>query len=171
MEFVKLGSTGHTWTDFASNWRAICEEYDDDFDDYAWGIISVLKPLCEKPERQAAAFAVFDGSEYHSICQLNCKPIKGHNGPVLRMRHLTINPHYDLGCREVADYAKLMIKTVIGIWRLSEAESSDFFADTIKFHMKSPADRVLFHAMGEMLGGVRKIKTTTHGGWLELTKT
>lgn len=170
MNFVRIGEAEHTWASFTDDWTKACAEYDEEFEDYASSIISVLKPICGNLERRAGVFAVFDEGAYHGICQLNCTTLPGYTSPVLRMRHLTISPHYDLGTREISEYAVLMVETVIGIWRLSEDETSDFHAKHIKFHMKSPADKNLFLTIGQTLGETERMDSKMYGGWLELTK-
>lgn len=88
----------------------------------------------------------------------------------MRVRYLTLSPEYDFGEKTVDDYAEMLVGAVAGLLMVSD-DHPTLQARHIKFHLRSPADRQFFAALGRGLNEHEKFEDVQlKGSWLHLTK-
>ena len=168
MPLIPLSDADDSWATLKTNWRAECEQFDEDFDSYAQGTFTVLDALAAQAERNAGIYGLGDSPSIDAFCQANCTPLPGHPEPVLRVRLMTFAPRYDFGDVDIGGYAKLLMGLFFGIVELSEGPMA---AEEIKFHLRSLADRQFFAALETPLARVRQFKRVeVKGMWLYVTK-
>jgi hypothetical protein len=99
---------------------------------------------------------------------INHADIPGHDGPVLRVRHILLSPDFDLGDAGVSEYADALVGILMNVIALSE---NTLPARYIKFHARSPADMSFFAALGTALDSSGVFGKVEHKGtWLYITK-
>ncbi|CVI22769.1 conserved hypothetical protein [Agrobacterium fabacearum CFBP 5771] len=168
LEIVRLLHNDGTWEAFKQDWEAQCAFYDEDFGSYAEGTFSVVGDLVQQEGAAAGLFAVKVDGRHVSMCQLNRANIPGYTGPVLRVRYMTLSPDYDFGDKPVEDYADILIKTFATVLAVSNKLMK---ADHIKFHLRSPADRQFFAALGRGMDETDMFHSVqVRGAWLYVTK-
>lgn len=158
-----------SWPAFVLDWQSQCEKAGEDFAAYAVGSFDVLSGLATAPEKNAAVYALMKDGQHDAVCQVNCTSLPGYDGPVLRVRMMLLSPDFDFGIRPIEHYGPTLVHIFMGIYILSEGEMA---SRHIKFHLRSPADRAFFAAIGESLTGVGTFeKVELSGAWLYVTKT
>jgi hypothetical protein len=169
MIFHRLHHVDGSWQRFLRDWEAQCARLGEDFESYHVSPIQVVQDLTiGDPEPDAGVFGLEDESGFHAICQVNCANIPGYAGKVLRVRMMYFSPSYDLGERGIEDYAIVLIRLFTEILALSNGEMQ---APHIKFHLRSPADRQFFAALGTQLDKTKAFASVgTRGAWLYITK-
>lgn len=169
MNLVPLSDDDGSWSDLKTAWRAQCDEFGEDFSAYAQGVFSVLDPLAADGHPRAGIFSLKEPSGYIAFCQINRTPLPGYDGPVLRVRFITLAPEYDFGDLPLEAYSKVLVGLFYDVVKLSI--SDDMRARHIKFHLASPADRQFFAAIGSHLNEEGLFETVrVQGGWLYVTK-
>lgn len=168
VELKKLGMKDGSWPAFVLDWEAQCERAGEDFASYAVGSFDVLSGLATAPEKNAGVYALVRDGSHQAICQANCTPLPGHDGPVLRVRMMLLSPEFDFGVKPIEQYGPTLVHMFLGIWTLSETEMK---SRHIKFHLRSPADRDFFASIGATLNGHEAFeKVELSGAWLYVTK-
>ena len=170
MNFFRLYERDGSWQRFLQDWRGQCSALGEDFDElYSVSPVQVVQDLTRgEPRTDAGVFALEDDSGFHAICQVNCANLPGYIGKVLRVRMMYFSPSYDFGERSDEEYGQMLIHLISGIFSLSEDAMK---APHIKFHLRSPADRPFFMALGAKLDKTTAIKSVgTRGAWLYITK-
>lgn len=82
-EFIRLQSSDGSWEKFCKNWKDQCEKLKEDFSIYEIEPIGVVREIAEKNHKKAAAYALFDGSDYLAMCQVNHADLPGYPSKVL----------------------------------------------------------------------------------------
>jgi hypothetical protein len=168
MPLTRLSAKDGTWDGLKQAWRAECEKFGEDFDNYALGTFAILDPLALEHSKKAGIFGLPDGGSISALCQANCTPLPGHPKPVLRVRFMTFSPRFDFGDLEVTDYARVLVGMFFGIIALSQRVMA---AKEVKFHLRSLADRQFFAALETPLSKVSSFKRVeVQGMWLYVTK-
>ncbi|MFG1255708.1 MULTISPECIES: hypothetical protein [Xanthobacter] len=156
-----------SWEAFEADWSRQCTEFGETLENFAPGHVPMLK-LAATNEPKSGAFALPYEGEHAAACQLNCTPLPGFTGPVLRLRFLTLAPRYDLGESSQEAYSDILVQLLQGVLEVSE---SLWPADHVKFHLASPADRVFFAALGKPLDASGVFRSVcVKGSWLYISK-
>lgn len=170
MEFKRLSRENELWRKLWLNWDAMCNAYDENFNEFAPSALSVLKPLAEDPQTDSAGvFGLIDGEDVLAACQLNVARLLGYDGKVLRLRHLVLSPKFDYSDDiSVKDYVEMLSEMFTGAVACAENEMA---AEHIKLHVRSPADREFFNNFQEQLSKSATFRTVQmRGAWLYITK-
>lgn len=168
MALKKLDMADGSWPEFVADWKSQCERAHEDFAQYAVGSFDVLSGLATAPEKNAGVYALRLEDAHAAVCQANCTGLPGYDGPVLRVRMILLSPDYDFGSKTVEEYGNVLVGMFMGIFALSEGEMPSRY---IKFHLRSPADRNFFAAIGSGLNGSGAFeKVELSGAWLYVTK-
>ncbi|MEA1619189.1 hypothetical protein SOQ14_09690 [Erythrobacter sp. T5W1-R] len=168
MEISRLLLGDGTWSQFESDWRVQCETVDDDFDCYAPAPLSVIRDFASRESDKDWAVAVSHGDRFMAAACAIRTLQKGFDGPVLRIREVTVCPLLDYGNLDENAYVDTLIGILNGAINLSE---SGLEAQHIKLHLRSPADAVFFRAFGMTLDSKRVFAATeAHGAWLTISK-
>lgn len=164
----KLCVQDGSWTELKESWKAQCESYDQEFDEFATATFGVLDPLATEGHLKAEVYGFFVGSDCWVVCEVNHTQLPGYQGYVLRVRNMTFAPKYDYEDLDVQAYAKVLTGLFGGILALSHDVRR---APHIKFHLRSPADRTFFHSLTEPMLTLPLIDTASvKGAWLYVTK-
>jgi hypothetical protein len=168
MEISRLLLSDGTWSEFEVDWRSQCNDVDDDFDFYAPAPLSVIREFAEKESDKEWAVAIMNDGRYTAAaCAIKALQ-KGFDGPVLRVREVTVCPLLDYGNLDENAYVDTLIGILNGAIKLSE---SGLVAKHIKLHLRSPADAVFFRAFGNTLDSKGVFAATeAHGAWLTISK-
>ncbi|QDI81057.1 hypothetical protein E8E01_11730 [Methylorubrum populi] len=165
---TQLNEADGSWGRFLAEWRAQCEAQGEDFEEYAAGSMAVLADLACKPEARAGVFALEMDGSFAAVCQANVAMLPGFDGPVLRIRMMVLAPDYDLGVKPIEEYARAIVRLLLGAISLSDAK---YPARYVNFHLRSPNDRAFFTAVGDSLGTTSVFAAVqARGGWLYVTK-
>lgn len=166
--FHPLKVSDGTWDGFYADWSAQCTALGDEIDNYAPATLKELSALAANGHPRAEVFGLKIESEYGIVCQINRVPLPGYDGPVLRVRFLTLSPRFDLGEYEIDDYANLLVQVLNATLRL--ARIGPMAARHIKMHLRSPADRQFFAMLGKELNTIDFFESVqTHGAWLYIS--
>lgn len=170
LKYIQLLKEDGTWDDFQKDWEGQCKKFDEDFADFASGTFSVVGELVENKQRKAGVFAFCNRDTHISMCQINVAGLPKYDSPVMRVRFLTLCPDFDFGENTIEEYATALVAAFAGILALSNTEG-DYGVNHINFHLKSPADRSFFSALGKGLNESDDFKSVqTVGSWLYITK-
>lgn len=166
--FTPISTADGSWDALIEDWRVQCEQCGEEFEGYAEATLRELEALAADGHPRAGVYALKDGESFVAVCQANCVPLPGYDGPVLRIRFMTVAPKYDFGVYSIHEYATLLISLFVASIGLSV---SDRPANHLKFHLRSPADIQFFAALGSELSQ-RPVFTSvqTRGAWLYVTK-
>lgn len=162
--------TERDWAKLILDWEAECSEFGENFDDYAVASLPVLSDLaCSAPRRDAAVFGLKNDGKVDVVCQANSSFLPGFTGKVLRIRHIVLSPRFDFSEDiEIEDYSQTLIGVFTGVLRLAYSE---MVSDHVKFHLKSPAERVFGEAFTNALQGEDAFeKVAMKGSWIYLSK-
>lgn len=167
----KLYLNDGTWDALVDDWGRICQSYDEDFENYMTVSIPTLKQQCIEceNERWSGSYSLKNNEGQHiAVAFLNAAHIKGFNGRVLRVRHLSMSPLYDFGEYDEGTYAKTLSEIVMKIVEMSD---SDLESPNIKIHFRSPADVRLFRIFAEKMNEFEHFSTIKMvGSWLHIVK-
>lgn len=167
-QFSELTKDDGSWDAFLENWRTQCGEFDEEIENFASATLRELGELATEGHPRAGVYGLQDGDDFVAVCQANCVPLPDYDGPVLRLRFLTVSPRFDFGDFEVEQYATLLVRVLVAALVLSDDEHE---AKHIKFHLKSPADRAFFAALGSHLNDEDEFESVKMiGSWLYITK-
>lgn len=166
---VQVREADGSWAELKDRWQGECEQFGEDFEQYAITAWPVLDELANADKADAGVFALkCDEGKFHAVCQANSTHLPGYTGKVLRIRHLLMAPYYDFGDYSIEEYsavlAKMFARTIVlSIDRLPSRH--------IKFHLRSPSDRTIFSIVGERLDGSDIFSSVeVKGAWLYMTK-
>lgn len=169
-DFVRVSVENGLWKELVNDWETQCQDYDEQLEEYATASMPVLASLAAEPQRRlAGVFAVREGKRFEGICQLNAALLPGYTGMVLRVRHIVHAPRFDFESKlSVDEYSFVLGEILVGVHDVSNNEMQ---APHIKFHFKSPAERVYFDKLKNALRD-RNIFSSTElqGSWLYITK-
>ncbi|SLN36174.1 hypothetical protein AQS8620_01286 [Aquimixticola soesokkakensis] len=163
---------GH-WQALTKQWEEECQNYGENFEDYAAASMPILEELAssEPTNRAAGVYAATDGNgKYIAACHANCSHLPGYDGKVLRIRHITFSPDFDFGDSHVLrSYEDALVSVFVGTISLSFNEMK---ARHIKFHLRSFAEIQFAHRFTEEAekdGNFKEVKMK--GAWIYLSKT
>ena len=169
-KFIQLSKDDGSWDDLCHNWRTQCEEFEEEFEDFAIAPMSVIRPLIESPEQRAGVYATVLDNHFTSICHINVAMLPKYDGPVLRMRHLTMSPRIDYGENTISTYADVIANNFLGTLDLSNKDGF-MKSDHLKYHLRSPADHDFFTILGQHLSRLAQFETVQKAGsWLYVSK-
>ncbi|MFG1317699.1 hypothetical protein [Xanthobacter autotrophicus] len=156
-----------SWEVFEADWSRQCAEFDETLDSFAPAHVPMLKAAATK-EPKSGAFALPFDDHHAAACQLNCTPLPGYDGPVLRLRFLTLSPRYDLGNTERETYREILVRLLQGVLDVSDTL---WPARHVKFHLASPADKDFFEEVGKPLDASGVFENVgVKGSWLYISK-
>lgn len=166
---IRVRAGDGSWNQLCDVWRSECEEFGEDFDQYANASMPVLRDLAAEENANAGVFALqSEDGDYHAMCQANSTYLPGYDGKVLRVRHLLMSPYYDFGDFTIEEYSMILGRMFARTVLLSV---KDLPSRHIKFHLRSPADRQFFATIGNGLGQTDLFSDVAmKGSWLYLTK-
>lgn len=166
---MRLAREDGSWQRFKDDWDKQCVEYGETLEGYAPGTFSVLDDLIHHPEANAGVYAFEANGHFSLVCQLNRASLPGYDSPVLRVRFVTVSPRYDLGEIEVDDYGRVLVSLLAGVLNVSYESAME--ARYVNFHLRSPADRAFFAAVGQGLDKASVFdRVKLSGAWLYVTK-
>lgn len=157
----ELHANGAAWTDLEAQWRAQCDTYEEDFDDYYFASLGML--------RAHGAFGLVDGDgAFHAVLSLDRVEQKGYAGPVLRALYFFIAPRYDFGELEISDYTNILTQYLVNV---IECSNNILISDHIKVHYRSRADAQFYEALAPHLNASSKFSAVmSRGMWLYIEK-
>jgi len=171
-ELKRLKAADGSWAAFEADWSAQCVAFDEDFGQFAQATIGVLRDLAEQTPapKAAATFGLWNSETgaFDAVAQLNSTLIPGHDGKVLRIRHLLLSPYFDFGDYPIETYSTVLSRMFAHTASLSVAGT--FASRHIKFHLRSPADRQFFAGFVEPMAQLGIFsKVVMRGAWLYLS--
>ncbi|MBZ6377358.1 hypothetical protein B5C34_05330 [Pacificimonas flava] len=171
---VNLNQNDGSWKSFRENWEQQCEQLDENPDSYAPDAFSAIRTCLETPvmqssDRKSQAVSLVDSDEQHMVAAvLHWHPAPGVKGHILKVRQLTVCPRLDFGELDEDFYADVLVELTSRVYKLSENELP---ATEIRFHLRSPADKVYFAAFGKKIDGENVFEQVKHhGAWLHIVK-
>ena len=168
MAIQPLCNEDGSWPKLKKQWRAECATYNEDFDNYAVGTFAVLDPLAANGHPKAEIYAYGQDGSYAAFCQVNHTKIPDYDGPVLRVRMMTLAPKFDFGEFGIKEYTTVLVGLFAGVLELSIRKLPSRY---IKFHLRSPADSQFFAALGAHFGKHPAFELVeVRGMWLYVTK-
>lgn len=168
-KLVRLLKEGGSWDDFEADWRSQCEKLNEDFESYAGATFEVVKEIVEQEKKRAGMFAVRDNDRFHAMFQANTASLPGYNGPVLRVRFITLSPEHDLTDKPLTEYAEVLISVLAHALTIA-SNDAELGARHIKMHLRSPTDQQFFAALGSGLRDRNVFESIhTRGLWLYIT--
>lgn len=169
LDMIKMLSTQDgSWLSLLAAWKAQCESYGQDFEEFAPATFGVLNPLATDGHPKAEVYGFFVGDQCWVVCEVNHTMLPGYDGYVLRVRNMTFAPRFDFEDLGVDSYGKALTGLFGGVLALSHHVRK---APHIKFHLRSPADRTFFQALTEPLLEIPSFDTVeVKGAWLYVTK-
>lgn len=170
MTFERVSYDNGRWGELLNQWEQEATTYGENFDDYMPASIEAIRPLAEEAQvLNAGVYGVRSESRYLGLCQLNAAFLPGYQGKVLRVRHITFSPKYDYDeGLSVEDYATVLSDVFIGAYSVSGGEMP---APHMKFHFRSPAEKVFFDRLKEVLREHDAFASVEmRGAWLYIAK-
>lgn len=157
-----------TWAEVETQWRAECQRFGDDLDEWAIDAFPVVRQQASEDHPRARALGLFgDDGDCHAVCFVNLTPLPGYEGPVLRVRHLLVAPRYDLEDSPQEDYGRLLTSVFTAVVGMTYGELA---ARHVKFHLRSPADVAFFQAVERTLSTLPHFESVKmRGAWLYLS--
>lgn len=166
-EFIKITRQDNTWGDLQGSWRKECEACGEEFKSYAKSTFATLDDLLGDEHPRAWVFALRAGGRFPALCQINRANLPGYDGPVIRVRFLTVSPDYDLTAKPQAEYGALLVQLLTQV--LTLASTPALSAKHVKFHLSSPSDQQFFSFLGTRLGETGEFDDVKfYGAWLEI---
>ena len=169
-ELVRVSRENGLWQKLLKEWNAQCEAFDENLDDYAVSSMAVIRPLAEATQTpNAGVYALTENDSFTGLCQLNVAFIPGYQDKVLRVRHIVHSPRFDFDDSvSIEDYTKFLSGLLVGVFHISNNEMR---APNIKFHFKSPAERLFFDKMKSAVKDSGIADTVEmRGAWLYIRK-
>lgn len=168
MSLKQLSTHDGSWQALLEAWKAQCEAYAQDFDEFAVATIGVLAPLADVGHPKSEVYGYHMDGQCWVICEANHTLLPGYQGYVLRVRNMTFSPKFDFEDLDIDAYGKALTGLFGGILSLSEEVKK---APHVKFHLRSPADRTFFQALTEPLLKMPLFDSVeVKGAWLYVTK-
>lgn len=162
-----------SWAKLEEDWQRQSSEIGEEFDGYATDSIPVLKEIASKEDPESRqricwAVALYDQTRPLAIAMANLAPIPNFDGPVLRIRQITVCPLMDFGALSEDTYADTLVELMQNLYKLSEGPLN---SRHIHMHLRSPTDIAFFRAFGKKLDGSSLFDSVTHkGAWLRISK-
>lgn len=166
--FNKLVTDDGSWQRLIDDWTKQCEDFGEEFEDYAVSTMPVLHELAEFPTATSGVYALYNGDNHVAACQLNTARLPKTTGVTLRTRHITVCPRYDFENVKDSELGDLMGQLFVGIYKLSNGALP---SDHIKVHLRSPLEMTFFVAFTGYLKADGVVKSVdSRGAWIYLTK-
>jgi hypothetical protein len=157
----KLEPNAAAWAELETQWRAQCAEFDEDFEDYYFVSLNMLRSL-------GAFGLVDDDGTFHGVMSLDRVEQKGYTGTVLRALYFFIAPKYDFGELEIADYTNILTQYLVNV---IDCSNDMLVSDHIKVHYRSRSDAQFYEALAPHLNASSKFSSvTSRGMWLYIEK-
>lgn len=169
-DFLRVSRENGLWDAVMQDWERQCQAFNEDLAEYATASLPVLQSLAtETQRRNAGVYAVRVDNCYTGLCQLNVAMLPGYDAPVLRVRHIVHSPRYDFDqAISEEEYSKVLGDILAGVYLLSEDEMQ---AKHIKFHFRSPAERIFFEQLKHVLAEQGPFSVIElRGSWLYISK-
>lgn len=168
--FVKLDHANGSWNSFESDWRQQCDDLEEDFESYAGETFNVLNPLAGNENKLAGVFALVKNQKHLAVCQVNTTLLPKHDGPVMRVRFITMSPQYDLRDIPGHDYGEVLVSLLYQVIQLAYIDEI-LQSKHIKFHVRSPSDLSFFTAFSHGLKQEEIFHSVQmSGSWLYITR-
>ncbi|EGL64426.1 hypothetical protein AGRO_2635 [Agrobacterium sp. ATCC 31749] len=168
--FIRLSADDGSWDAFEADWRAQCEQLEEDFESYAGLTFSAVENIVKQTHAKAGVFALKDDDSHVVMCQVNCAPIPKYVGPVLRTRFITFSPDYDLTDEYLHLYSRALVELLFGVLELGMS-GGEFSSRHLKLHLQSPEDAKFFTAVERNLKGHALFESVeTRGQWLYMSR-
>lgn len=157
----ELEANAAGWAELEAQWREQCSAYDENFDDYYFASLNMLRAL--------GAFGLVDeDGAFHGIMSLDRVEQKGYTGTVLRALYFFIAPKYDFGELEIADYTNILTQYLVNV---IDCSNNILVCDHIKIHYRSRSDAQFYEALAPHLNASSKFSSvTSRGMWLYIEK-
>lgn len=169
MAFIRLLEGDGTWKALEDDWRDQCFALGEDFEGYTEATFKAVRDLVINPQKNAAVYALEMGGQHVAICQLNKAGLPKYDSPVLRVRHMTLSPDFDLGEKPIDEYADVLIGILFEAVFIA-MNDPDLCCKHLKYHLKSPADQQFFRALGKGLQKRNVFRSIdARGAWLYIT--
>lgn len=168
-KLVRLSLETDSWSTLMGDWGQQASQAGYDINEYAPGVLQELQKCCHENADDSGSYGLFDSSDgkYDIICQLNWTFLPGYRGKVLRLRHLTVSPNIDLQATD-KKYEDILTNLLTETELL--ARHIDVNCEHIKFHLRSPGDRVFFRQLGTALSNGKLYQSVDiRGAWLYLS--
>jgi hypothetical protein len=169
MIFSKADTNNKLWASLIEAWEAECAEYEENLSDYATASLPVLADLAtDTPLKTAGVFVLSEGENHLAACQANVAFLKGYDGRVLRIRHITFSPKFDFDeAVTLEEYTDTLVKVFVKAINLALTEMP---AKHVKFHLRSPTEREYANEFSEALQGNSSFsKVAVRGSWVYLS--
>lgn len=172
MRFIRLLEKDGSWFRFLRDWEKQCSDLGEDFEIYRISLIGVVEDLAKGEPSDDAAIYALESDEgafhFHALCQVNVTLLPGYMGRVLRVRMIYFAPCYDFGVLDLDQYVSVLVRMFSEIMKLSDG---NMVASHVKFHLRSPADRQFFAAIGSNFENKKTYASVVmRGAWLYITK-
>lgn len=170
MTLEQISGSNGLWAEMLQQWEKECVGYGEAFEDYASASIPTLSDLALAPERATArVYGLRRDGRFDAIAQLNVGLLPGYDDKVVRVRHIVAAPRFDFDeTHDIDAYGTLLAQMFAGGLKVSEGEMK---APYVKFHFRSPAERIFFQAFKDALkdsGVITDIEM--RGSWLYVKK-
>lgn len=162
MRLMPISDADRSWSALKSQWRKAADAAEQDFSTYATGAFAALDPLMQTGK--AGLYGLYDGSAAQAFCQVNKLLMPKFEGPVLRVRFMTVAPAYDLGLMTPASYGQLLVELFSGMVWLSR---QTFSASHILFNLRSPADAQFLAPLQSPVPNSPFQRFAINGAWVE----
>lgn len=169
-KLVRVSRENGLWHKLLNEWSGQCELFGEDLGEYATSSMTVIRPLAEDTQTpNAGVYALNVNDSFAGLCQLNCTFLPGHDGKVLRVRHIVHSPRFDFDSGiTLGDYQDFLSELLVGVFVCSINEMR---APYVKFHFKSPAERSFFAALKSALQAQAVFEEVEMvGSWLYIKK-
>lgn len=167
-QFLRLLGSDGTWDRFEANWRAQCENFSEDFEQFSPSSLEVLRAEALSPTKDTGIYALLsEGGNFDAVVMGNSVYIPGYQEKVLRIRHLLLSPFFDFGDYGIETYSKVLSRMVA---RTISLAMGDMPSPHIKFHLRSPGDREFFAVAAEVFQNLDDFyDVAIRGAWLHMS--
>lgn len=167
-QFLRLLGSDGTWERFEANWRAQCENFSEDFEQFSPSSLEVLRSEANKPTKDTGVYALLsDAGNFDAVVLANSVHIPGYQEKVLRVRHLLLSPYFDFGDYGIEAYSKVLSRMVA---RTIALAMHDMPSPHVKFHLRSPGDREFFAVAAEVFRDADNFyDVAIRGAWLHMS--
>lgn len=170
MKFEKLTTSNGEWQNLVQQWESQCEDYSENFAEYAIASMPVLEELAIGAEQlSAGVFGFKSCDKYAALCHANSSFLPSYDGKVLRIRHIVFSPRFDFSDDVPTDeYIQALVGVFTGAMDLANDEMQ---SNHVKFHLRSRAEREYGQAFTDALKRHGTFKTVNiTGSWIYLSK-
>ncbi|MFG6566654.1 hypothetical protein [Sulfitobacter sp. 1A13679] len=170
MSSIRVSYQNQEWHRLVREWSAECDEFEENFGEYATASLPVLDELASSAQTPAAGvFGYEEEGSFKAVYQANSSFLPGYVGKVLRIRHIVLAPKFDFSDEfDIDDYINVMIGVFAGAILLADGE---LMAQHVKFHLKSPAEREFGQKFIQAAGKQPVFaKAEMRGSWIYLSK-